>query len=152
MPHLIRKARLIDTAKISQILRGYSAQGVLLGRNEPEVSERIREFAVYELDEKIVGVISLAFFWEKLAEIRSLAIDEEYQRRGIGKKMVDYVTNEAKEYGCKTLFTLTYEQVFFEKLGFEVTDKHNFSQKVWVECTRCPKFPDCDEIAMSKSL
>ena len=47
---------------------------------------------------------------------------------------------------------LTYEQRFFEKLGFEVVAKESLPLKVWSDCVRCPKRDGCDEIAMVRVL
>jgi len=149
---IIRKAHLNDTKEIAKLLKYYAERGVVLGRNEPEISDKIREFTVCEVDGTILGAVSLAIFWEKLAEIRSLVIAPGNQRKGYGKKLVLFSLREAKELGCKTVFTLTYEQDFFRKQGFTLADKHDFSQKIWAECTKCMKFPDCDETAMSINL
>jgi N-acetylglutamate synthase-like GNAT family acetyltransferase len=46
------------------------------------------------------------------------------------------------------VFVLTYQQKFFEKCGFKVISKESLPQKVWKECVNCPKFPNCEEIAM----
>ncbi|MBF0273965.1 MAG: N-acetyltransferase [Nitrospinae bacterium] len=148
----LRKAKLYDTKQIAALLKFYTSKGIILGRNEADISENIREFTVCEVKGEITGVVSLAIFWENLAEIRSLAINPELHRHGFGSALVKYSIQEAKELGCKKVFTLTYEDVFFKKLGFEETDKHLFSQKVWAECTKCMKFPDCDEIALSLSI
>jgi amino-acid N-acetyltransferase len=48
--------------------------------------------------------------------------------------------------------SLTYEQQFFEKLGFEVVAKETLPLKVWSDCIRCPKRDGCDEIAMTHIL
>ncbi len=101
---------------------------------------------MYEEDGKIVGVGSLHVFWEDLAEIKSLAVIDEYQHKGIGKKIVDECIKDARNLGIKKVFALTYVPQFFEKLGFKVVDKSLFPQKVWTECIHCVKFNDCKEI------
>ena len=68
----------------------------------------------------MVGCTALSIIWADLAEVRSLAVDEEYRGRGIGRRLVEWSADEARRLQIRRLMTLTYEQTFFEKLGFEV--------------------------------
>jgi amino-acid N-acetyltransferase len=87
-----------------------------------------------------------------LAEIRSLAVAEEYQKQGIGKELVLSCLKEAEDLGIDRVFALTNSPEFFKKLGFEEVAKNELPQKVWADCIRCSKFPDCDEVAVLKVL
>jgi amino-acid N-acetyltransferase len=55
---------------------------------------------------------------------------------------------EARQFGLKRLFVLTYRNVFFSRFGFEEVEKRDLPQKIWTDCVKCPKFPQCDEFAM----
>ena len=59
---------------------------------------------------------------------------------------------EGRALGLTRLFALTYRPGFFERLDWEQADVMNLPRKVWNECYRCPKFPGCDEIAMTLDL
>jgi len=61
-----------------------------------------------------------------------------------GKKCL----SEAKQFGVKKVFVLTYIPEFFKKVGFKEIEKSQLPQKIWGDCIRCPKFPECDEIAL----
>jgi len=148
----IRKAKVKDATEIFKILQHFALKEVLLPRSLNSIYENIRDFFVCEVDGKIVGVGSLHVYWEDLAEIKSLAVKEEYQHLGIGRNIVQECLNEAKELGIKRVFALTYVPDFFKKIEFEITDKSNFPQKVWTECIHCVKFNDCHEIPVSISL
>jgi amino-acid N-acetyltransferase len=148
----IRKAKVKDATEIFKILQHFTLKEVLLPRSLNSIYENIRDFFVCEVDGKIVGVGSLHVYWEDLAEIKSLAVKEEYQHLGIGRNIVQECLNEAKELGIKRVFALTYVPNFFKKIGFEITDKSNFPQKVWTECIHCVKFNDCHEIPVSINL
>lgn len=100
----------------------------------------------------MAGCCALQFCWEDLAEIRSLAVDETHQRKGMGKKLVETLVEEARSFGITQLFTLTYQPVFFEKLDFKRIDRADLPLKIWSDCVHCVKFPDCDEIAMMREL
>jgi amino-acid N-acetyltransferase len=66
--------------------------------------------------------------------------------------LVTWCVDEARRLGIRKLMALTYEQAFFEKLGFAVVEKESLPLKVWSDCVRCPKRHGCDEIAMVREL
>ncbi len=149
---MLRKAKVKDAQDIFKILQSYAIKGILLPRSLNSIYENIRDFFVYEEEGKIVGIGSLHVYWEDLAEIKSLAVLEEYQHKGIGRKIVERCIQDAKELGIKKIFALTYVPEFFQKLGFKITDKSEFPQKVWNECIHCVKFNDCKEVPVSLIL
>ena len=144
----IRKARIADTKEIQKLVNEFARREEMIPRSINELYENIRDFVVSEEKGKIYGVCALHVLWEDLAEIRSLAVKKESQRMGIGKKMVKRCIDEAKALGIKRVFALTYQPLFFRKLGFADIDKANLPQKIWGDCIRCPKFPECDEFAL----
>ncbi len=144
----LRKATLLDVKKIHALLQEYAKKGDLLARPLTLLYERVREFFVFEEEDKIIGCAALSIVWEDMAEIRSLAVAEEYQKQKLGKKLVEVCINEAKNLKIKTLFTLTYRPGFFQKLGFHEIDKKQLPHKIWSDCIHCPQFPDCNETAL----
>ncbi|NPA54343.1 MAG: N-acetyltransferase [Aquificae bacterium] len=149
---MLRRAKVKDAQQIFDILQIYAIKGILLPRSLNSIYENIRDFFVFENNGKIVGVGSLHVYWEDLAEIKSLAVLEDFQHQGIGKKIVEKCIEDAKELGVKKIFALTYVPDFFKKLGFEIADKSEFPQKVWTECIHCVKFNDCKEVPVSLLL
>jgi len=145
---MIRAARMDDIPRIHALLSHFADQGLLLGRSLSSLYDQLRDFVVFEEDGRVVGVCALHVCWENLAEIRSLAIDEEYHRRGIGRRLVSACLEEATQLGIDRIFTLTYQPGFFRKLGFVPIDKNELPHKVWSDCIHCPKFPDCNEEAL----
>jgi amino-acid N-acetyltransferase len=79
-------------------------------------------------------------------------VASSHERRGVGRQLVQACLDEARELGIKQVFALTYQPGFFEKMGFDFIEKSELPQKIWSDCLKCPKFPDCDEIAMSIRL
>jgi amino-acid N-acetyltransferase len=100
----------------------------------------------------ILGCCALQFCWEDLAEIRSIAVNEDRFGQDIGTKLLETAFEEARKYKIKKLFTLTYKPGFFKKFGFIEIDKSDLPIKIWADCIHCVKFPDCDETAMLKEL
>jgi len=151
---MIRKAKVTDVKEIHSLLLNYSEKGLLLGRSLSDLYDQIRDFYVF-IDEKkntMAGICGLHICWDKIAEIRSLAIKDEYKGQGMGIDLVESCMNEAQEFSIEQLFVLTYVPVFFEKLGFKHVDKKVLPHKVWADCMNCIKFPDCDEEAMIINL
>ncbi|MGQ9499294.1 MAG: N-acetyltransferase [Dissulfurimicrobium sp.] len=146
---MIRKARISDIRAIHALLTHFSERGLLLPRSLSELYDHVRDYVVFEAgDGAVKGMAALHIVWDDLAEVRSLAVDEEYQRQGIGCDLVKQCLAEAVELGIYRVFTLTYQPEFFKKLGFKAVDKAALPHKIWADCVRCPKFPDCDESSL----
>lgn len=144
----LRKARLSDVEQMHELVNKYANDGLMLARPRSLLYEYIREFTVVEIDNEIVAVGSLNIMWLDLAEVRALAVKEDYIKKGIGSRLVNHLLKEAKELEIPQVFTLTYQPDFFKKLGFVEVNKEKMPQKVWKECINCPKFPNCDEICL----
>jgi amino-acid N-acetyltransferase len=149
---MIRKALLQDARQIHKLLLTYAKEGLVLPRSLMEIFEAIRDFYVFVDNERVVGAAALNICWEDLAEVRSLVVHEDFGGRGIGRHLVEACISEARQLGIGRVFALTYQQTFFEKLGFTVIEKSELPQKIWGDCIKCAKFPECDEIALSISL
>jgi amino-acid N-acetyltransferase len=151
----IKKAAAGDIAAIHGILNYYAEQDLLLPRSLSELYDHLRDYFVLENKEQahsIHGVCGLRVYWEDLAEIKSLAVSEDQQDRGFGLKLVRACLQEARSLGIRKVFTLTYVPDFFMRLGFKEVDRAIFPQKIWADCLKCPKFPDCDEVALATDL
>lgn len=149
---MIRKARIADVKPIHSLLLNFAKRGDMLSRSLSELYEALRDFYVYEEDGAILGASALHIVWEDLAEVRSVAVSEEAGRKGIGSQVVQSCIDEARDLGLKRIFCLTYKPDFFAKFGFRLVDKSELPHKVWGDCVKCVKFPDCDENAMILDL
>jgi amino-acid N-acetyltransferase len=145
---MIRKARMSDVKGIQQLIAEYARKGDMLPRSLSEIYENLRDYFVCEEDGGLVGSAAIHIMWEDLAEVRSLAVREGNMRRGIGTQLVESCISEAIVLGIGRVFALTYKPEFFEKLGFHRVDKSELPQKIWTDCLKCAKFPDCDEVAL----
>jgi len=146
---MIRKARINDAAAIQKLLIEHASHGLMLSRSLAEIYQAIRSFYVIEKEGEILGIVSLQIWWLDLAEVRSLVVSEKLKGQGCGRQLVQLCLDEARELGLKRVFALTYQEEFFARLGFSVIEKNELPQKIWGDCMQCPKFPDCDEIAMA---
>ncbi len=142
------KARIGDAIHMHRIINFFADKGAMLPRSLSEIYENIRDYFVYKEDGIVFACAALHIAWSELAEIKSVAVTEDNQGKGIGKLLINACLAEAKELDIPTVFCLTYKPGFFEQFGFSQIDKMELPQKVWSECFRCPRFPNCDEVAL----
>jgi len=148
----MRSAKISDVTAINALINSYAERDRMLFRSMADIYENLQTFIVAELDNNIVGCCALEVIWADLAEIKSLAIDEAYKGKGIGRGLVVAAVEQAVKLGVPKVFALTLEPVFFEKSGFEIVEKEALPMKVWSDCARCSKQQCCDEIAVIKSV
>ncbi|HEX75790.1 MAG TPA: N-acetyltransferase [Dehalococcoidia bacterium] len=143
------KARIGDAERMHKLVNSFADKGVMLPRALSEIYENLRDFFVIRDDSsQVIACVALHIAWADLAEIKSLAVSEHRHEQGIGSLLVEACLDEAKELAIPTIFCLTYKPAFFEKHGFRQVDKMELPRKVWAECYHCPKFPNCDEVAL----
>ncbi|OGO03201.1 MAG: GNAT family N-acetyltransferase [Chloroflexi bacterium RBG_13_53_26] len=145
----VEKARISDAPQIHKLANHFAEKGVMLPRALSEIFENVRDFFVVRDGDIVVACAALHVYWSDLAEIRGVAVSEDCQGQGVGAKLVEACLDEARALGIPRIFCLTYKAAFFEKQGFRQVDKLELPRKVWSECYRCPKFPDCDEVALT---
>jgi len=145
---MIRKARMADVKAVQKLIADYARKGDMLPRSLSDIYENLRDYFVYEDGGVVVGSAAIHIMWEDLAEVRSLAVQDGKMRRGVGTQLVEACISEAIVLGIARVFALTYKPEFFEKLGFHQVDKAELPHKIWTDCLKCAKFPDCDEIAL----
>jgi amino-acid N-acetyltransferase len=149
---MIRPANIYDVPRIQEIINSHAELGKMLFKSYGQLYEDLRDFGVYEKEGRLLGCVALTIIWADLAEVRSLAVEEQARGRGIGRQLVEWSIAEARRLGIARLMALTYEQEFFGKLGFRVVPKETLPLKVWSDCVRCPKRDGCDEIAVVLDL
>jgi amino-acid N-acetyltransferase len=148
----VRPAAIGDVPTIHHLLEIYAAKGNLLPRTFSELYRHLRDFFVIEADGKVVACGALEIFTEDLGEVRSLVVDETYERRGLGRLMVERIIEEARTLGLRRLMALTYVPTFFHKLGYKTVAMDTLPEKVWGVCVKCYKYNNCDEVAVLKEL
>jgi amino-acid N-acetyltransferase len=148
------KAKLSDIPAMQDLVRSEVKEGVILNRSEDEVATNIRSYVLAKSNGVLVGYTALHIHSKRLAEIRSLIVDENYRNQKIGQLMVEFTLKEAKELGvAEDVLVLTYLPAFFEKLDFKEINKELIPEhKIWTDCIKCIHFPVCNEIALVHKL
>lgn len=149
---IYRKATMADTQTLASMIKHYADLELMLPRTLPSLYQRIRDYTVVEEKGEIIAVGGLHTMWHDLAEVCSLAVHPEKTNSGIGRGLVEHLIMECVKLEITKIFALTYQPGFFEKCGFDRIDKEQLPQKVWTECINCPKFPNCDEIALIRAV
>jgi amino-acid N-acetyltransferase len=145
---IVRRATLSDVEDMHELINHFAGLGLMLPKPRSKLYQNIRDFIVAEAGGAFAGCAALHVIWKDLGEIRSLAVAERYQKNGVGRRLAVAALRDAVELKLPRVFVLTYQQAFFERMGFVEVEKSTMPQKVWGECMDCPKFPNCDEIAM----
>lgn len=148
----IRNAEIADAKTINALINQYAERDIMLFRSLSDIYENLQAFCVAEVDGKVVGCCALQIIWSDLAEIKSLAVEEANKDTGVGKMLVEAATEQARQLGLQSIFALTLNPAFFEKMGFKTIEKDSLPMKVWSDCAACSKQQKCDEIAVIKTV
>ena len=151
-PPIVVPATVQDGPGIHRLVNHWAAQGQMLPRTLAETYENLRDFFVIRDGDDVIACGALHIMWADMAELKSLAVDPDRQSGGYGSAIVEACVTEGRRLGMQRLFALSYRPGFFERLGWQQADVMNLPRKVWNECYRCPKFPGCDEIALTFDL
>ena len=149
---VIRTAIVGDVPVMAELINDFASQGQMLPRSHHNLYQCIRAFYVATSQGAVVGCGALQVIWSDLAEVRSLAVDKARQGRGAGQLILESLLNEARDLGLPRIFALTYQQPFFQRMGFQVVPRESLPHKIWADCLDCPKFTKCDETAMMVDL
>ncbi|MDD3988148.1 MAG: N-acetyltransferase [Candidatus Omnitrophica bacterium] len=149
---MIRKAKIKDVKQMQEMINAFAKQDIMLARSLNELYENIRDYWVKEEKGKVAGCAALHISWDNLAEIKSVAVLKRRQGKGVGRELIEACLNEAVGLGIKKVFMLTYKPEYFKKFGFKRVSHASLPHKIWADCINCPKFPNCQEVALQKIL
>ncbi len=144
------KATLDDIVTMQSLVVDEVKEGIILKRSDDEVATNIRSYVLAKEEEKLVGYTALHIHSPRLAEIRSLIVSRAYRGKHIGRKLVEFTLEEARELGVsEEVLVLTYLSAFFEKIGFFEISKESIPEhKIWTDCIKCIHFPVCNEVSL----
>ncbi len=148
-----KKATLSDIVSMQKLVFPEVESGVILARNDDEIATNVRSYTLAFDGLSLVGFSALHIHTSNLAETRSLIVKDGYRGLKIGKNLVEKGIEEARDLGLKKVLSLTYQQSFFEKLGFIEIPKESIPEhKIWADCIKCKHFPVCNEVSLIKNL
>lgn len=149
----IRPAKVGDVPRILSLINNFAKEGLMLSRGPQSAYENIRDFVVAEdCNGEIQGCGAFHVLWHDVGEIRGLAVDKKMQGLGVGKAIVETLFQDVIRLGIPRVFTFTYVPKFFNTLDFRLVKHGELPQKLYSECSRCPKFFCCDETPMMRNF
>jgi amino-acid N-acetyltransferase len=143
-----RRATVKDAAQIQTLVMQYAKKDELLPRSLNEIYENIRDFVVIEKKGKLIACGALHVCWEDLSEVKSLVVSARNKRKGYGGLIVRRLLEDAAVLGVPKVFALTYQVEFFKAMGFKQVSMNSLPKKIWVDCVKCVKFNNCNEVAV----
>jgi amino-acid N-acetyltransferase len=148
----IRPGKVKDVKAIHALVNHFAQKREMLARPLSEIYENIQEYVVAEEKGKIVGCCALHVAWEDLSEVKALAVDEKFHKKGLGARLVSACHKISKRLGVNRVFCLTFVPAFFVKMGYKKIKREELPHKIWGECVRCPFFPDCGEVPLARNI
>ena len=148
----IRPAEHHDVHTIVRIIAHYASQGLMLPRSHGAMAANLPHYLVADLDGQVIGCGGLEPYSADVAEIYGLATAPGSSARGTGSAIVQALIQKAREENISHVFALTLAPAFFQKMGFRNVPHTDLPMKVWRDCIACPKYGNCDEIAMVLDL
>ncbi len=132
----VRPARTSDVKAIRELVDSYAAPGQMLSKETVTLYESVQEFLVAERDGKVVGCGALHVLWEDLAEVRTVAVSQEFHKQGIGHLILNEIIKRAREIGVKRIFCLTFQTEFFGSIGFKEIQGTQVEPDVYAQLLR----------------
>ncbi len=148
----IRPAEHPDIDTIVRIIGDYASQGLMLPRSHGALTEALPHYLVADLNGEVVGCGGLEPYSTDVAEIYGLATAPDNSPRGTGSTIIHALIEKARTENISHVFALTLAPGFFQKMGFTTVEHRDLPMKVWRDCIACPKYGNCDEIAMVLDL
>ncbi len=144
----LRKASEADVAPLLNLINDFAGRDMLLGRTEASLRKQLTDFTIAEVAGGVVGCGALTTLAPDLGEVRTLAVREDHAGRGIGRAIVESLLAEAGERGYDEVLAMSRRVSFFQALGFRLTRRERFLDKLAADCHACPLADNCDETAL----
>jgi amino-acid N-acetyltransferase len=152
MSMTVRQAEPGDIETIARMIGHYASQGLMLPRSLAGLAEALHNYVVADDGRCVIGCGGLEQYAPGAAEIYGLATAPAAAPPGTGSAIVLALLDRARHERLSRVFALTLAPGFFHKLGFRIVGQDDLPMKVWRDCVACPKYGNCDEIAMVLDL
>ena len=149
---VLRRAKAADASAIHSLIAANLEAGHLLPRSIGDVERHASRFVVAEVEDRVIGCAELAPLSDRVAEVRSLVVDESCRGRRIGGRLVARIATAATAQGFETLCAFTHEPAHFVRLGFSLVPHIWVPEKIAHDCTGCALFRKCGQYAVTLPL
>jgi amino-acid N-acetyltransferase len=149
----IRRARVAEAQAIADLNNRFADEALMLRRTPEMVALAIDDYMVAVTPRgAVVGCGALKEYSPSVAEVAAIAVAEEAHGRGVGRQLVAAVESLALKRGIRHVFALTLRPAFFEALGYTLTDRALYPEKIRRDCAGCARRATCAELCVAKRL
>ena len=117
----IRPAKKKDIRAIQRLTKKAVEAEELIRRTRTEIEKNLADYYILEIDRNPVACVALHVYSDQhVGELASLFVHPAHENQGIGRKMIQFVENKARQNGLTKLITLSTQAFayFQSKAGF----------------------------------
>jgi N-acetylglutamate synthase-like GNAT family acetyltransferase len=149
----LRMAQPADVAAIVALVNDYASDSVMLPISVERVVLALEDFVVAaDARGRVRACGALKEYSPSLAEVASLAVARDAHGGGLGKRIVAELEVLARMRGIDELFALTMTAGFFESVGYAITERARYPEKIRRDCASCARRFGCAEVCVSRVL
>jgi len=115
----IRPAKKKDVRAIQLLTKQAVEAEELVKRTRAAIEKNLGDYFIFEIDKNPVACVALHIYPEqKKGELACLYVNSLHENRGIGRKLIQYVENRAREMGLTEVLTLSTQAfTYFQSKG-----------------------------------
>jgi amino-acid N-acetyltransferase len=115
----IRSAKKKDIRAIQTLTKKAVEAEELVRRTRAEIEKNLSDYYIFEIDKNPVACVALHTYpAQHQGELASLYVDPSHENQGIGRKLIQFIENKAREIGVTELITLSTQAfTYFQSKG-----------------------------------
>jgi amino-acid N-acetyltransferase len=115
----IRPAKKKDIRAIQQLTKKAVEAEELVRRTRGDIEKNLADYYIFEIDKNPVACVALHVYpAQQKGELASLYVDPSHENQGIGRKLLQFVENKAREMGLTELIALSTQTfTYFQSKG-----------------------------------
>jgi amino-acid N-acetyltransferase len=115
----IRAAKKKDVRAILLLIKQAVEAEELVKRTKSTIEKSLGDYYIFEIDKNPVGCVALHVYPDQSkGEVACLYVASSHENQGIGRKLMQFVENKARELGLRQLLALSTQAVtYFQSKG-----------------------------------
>ena len=115
----IRRALKKDVRSIVNLTKGSVESEELIKRTRSTIEKQLGDYFLFEIDRNPVACVALHTYAEQgKGELACLYVSPAHENQGIGRKLIQFVENKAREMGLHELIALSTQAfTYFQSKG-----------------------------------
>jgi amino-acid N-acetyltransferase len=145
---VVRQAQFNDAETLFRLITDNVDSGHLLPRALGELQLHIPRFLVAATPTRVVACAELGRLSPRVAEIRSLVVEQAYRGQGLGTRLLTRMIETAGRQGYPRLCAFAHDPRAFIRLGFSIVPHRWIRDKITTDCYGCVWFRRCEQYAV----